>query len=61
MDVYMKINSRNNPQQAKKVARLKYAERQIEKWIKWSINNRGFIKYKELVEIHDKYNIKCYD
>jgi hypothetical protein len=57
----MRQNYRNNPQQAKKVARLKYAERQIEKWIKWSINNRGFIKYKELVEIHDKYNIKCYD
>ncbi len=57
----MRQNSRVNPEQAKKIARLKYAERQIEKWIKWSINNRGFIKYKELVELHDKYNIKCYD
>ena len=57
----MRQNSRINPEQAKKIARLKYAERQIEKWIKWSINNRGFIKYKEIVEIHDKYNIKCYD
>ena len=25
------------------------------------LNNRGYIKYKELVEIHDQYNIKCYD
>ena len=57
----MRQNNRINPEQAKKIARLKYAERQIEKWIKWSINNRGFIKYRELVEIHDKYNIKCYD
>jgi hypothetical protein len=60
MDVYMKINSRDNITKEKKVARLKYAERQIEKWIKWSIENRGLLKYKELVEIHDKYNIKCY-
>ena len=60
MDVYMKINSRDNITKEKKVARLKYAERQIEKWIKWSIKNRGLLKYKELVEIHDKYNIKCY-
>ena len=56
----MRQNRGNYPEQAKKIARLKYAERQIEKWIKWSITNRGFIKYKELVEIHDKYNIKCY-
>jgi hypothetical protein len=56
----MRQNRRNNPEQAKKIARLRYAERQIEKWIKWSINNRGYVKYKEVVEIHDKYNIKCY-
>jgi len=56
----MRQNNRINPEQAKKIARIKYAERQIEKWIKWSIENRGYIKYKELVEIHDKYNINCY-
>lgn len=56
----MRQNNRNNPEQAKKIARVRYAERQVEKWIKWSIQNRGYIKYKELVEVHDKYNIKCY-
>jgi len=56
----MRQSSRVNPEQAKKIARIKYAERQIEKWIKWSITNRGFVKYKELVEIHEQYNIKCY-
>ena len=56
----MRQNNRINPEQAKKIARIKYAERQIEKWIKWSIENRGYIKYKEFVEIHDKYNINCY-
>jgi len=56
----MRQNSRHDPAKAKQVARQKYVERQIDKWIKWSINNRGRLKFKELVEIHDKYNIKCY-
>jgi len=56
----MRQNSRAHPEQAKKIARLKYSERQIEKWIKWSISNRGYIKYNELVEIQKKYNIICY-
>jgi hypothetical protein len=56
----MRQGSRNNITKEKKIARLKYAERQIEKWIKWTITNRGVLKYKELVEIHDKYNIKCH-
>ena len=56
----MRQGYRDNQEQAKKIARLKYAERQIEKWIKWSINNRGLLKYNELVEIQEKYNINCY-
>lgn len=56
----MRQSDRNNPEQEKVIARKRYAERQIEKWIKWSINTMGYVKYKEIVEIHDKYNIKCY-
>ena len=56
----MRQNSTVNPKQAKVIARRKYAERQIDKWIKWSIENRGKVKYKELVGMHDKFNIKCY-
>lgn len=56
----MRQGYRDNQEQAKKIARLKYAERQIEKWIKWSISNRGLLKYNELVEIQKKYNINCY-
>jgi hypothetical protein len=37
-----------------------YAERQIDKWWKWSWEARGKIKYKELVEQQDKYDIKVY-
>ena len=56
----MRQGNRNNQEQSKKIARLKYSERQIEKWIKWSINSRGYIKYNELVEIQEKYNVICY-
>ena len=56
----MRRNSRNNPKQTKRLARQKYAERQIDKWWKWSWEMRGKIKYKELIEIQDKYEIKVY-
>jgi hypothetical protein len=44
----------------KRIARIKYANRQIDKFIKWSIKNRGCLKYKELVEIQNQYGIKVY-
>ena len=56
----MRRSNRNNQGDSKALARKKYAERQINKWIKWSIESRGYIKYKELVELHNEYNIKCY-
>lgn len=56
----MRPNSRVDPREAKKIARNKYAERHINKFIKWSIETRGKLLYKELEELHNKYNIKCY-
>jgi len=56
----MRRDSKSNPIEAKRIARQKYAERQIDKFVKWSWDVRGKIKYKELVEIMDKYNIKVY-
>lgn len=56
----MRRDSKVNPQQAKRLARQKYAERQIDKFVKWSWDVRGKVKYKELVEIMDKHNIKVY-
>ena len=41
-------------------ARVKYKERKIDTYIKWSINQRGFLKWKDLEKIHKQYNIKCY-
>lgn len=56
----MRQNSRVNPGETKRIARQKYGERQIEKWYKWSWDRRGRVKYKELVEYQDKYNIKVH-
>lgn len=56
----MRQNYRIDSQQSKKIARIKYAERQIEKYIKWSLEARGKLMYNELVEVQEKYNIQCY-
>jgi hypothetical protein len=56
----MRQDNRSDPANQKKLARQKYVERQIDKWVRWSMATSGRIKFKELVEIQDKYNIKCY-
>ena len=57
----MRRNSKANTQREKEIARRKYAERQIDKWVKWRIQAKGFILYKDLVEMQNNFNIKCYD
>ena len=56
----MRRDSKVNPFEAKRIARQRYAERQIDKFVKWSWDVRGKIKYKELVEQQNKYKIKIY-
>ena len=56
----MRRNNKVNPKLSKAVARQKYAERQVDKFIKWSLEVRGKLVYKELVEQQEKYGIKCY-
>lgn len=56
----MRQNDRADSRKAKKIARQKYGERQIDKWVKWSWENRGKITYKEIVLRQEKHNIKCY-
>ena len=51
----MRRNNKANSQQAKVLARRKYAERQLEKFIRWSIESKGHLKYKELIEYERKY------
>ena len=56
----MRQSNSVNSGQEKSLARARYASRQIDKFIKWSVNQRGYLKYKELVEIQDRYNIKVH-
>ena len=54
----MRRNSKVNIEREKELARRKYAERQIDKWWKWSWEVIGFVKFKDLVKIQERYNIK---
>ena len=56
----MRQNGRVDPREAKKIARARYAERQVDKFIKWSLETRGKLLYKELVEMQNKNNMKYY-
>ena len=56
----MRQNNRIDQRKAKKIARIKYASRQVDKFIKWSIETRGRLLYRELVEMQEAYDIKCY-
>jgi|TARA_R110000782_G_scaffold38012_1_gene89587 hypothetical protein len=51
----MRQNGRADSWKSKEIARRKYAERQLEKFIKWSIESKGYLKYKELIEYQEKY------
>ena len=56
----MPRNSKDNPFEEKRLAEQKYAERQIDKFVKWSWDVRGKVKYKELVNLMEHYNIQVY-
>ena len=51
----MRRNRELNTWEKEDLARKKYAERQLEKFIKWSIESKGHLKYKELIEYERKY------
>ncbi len=46
----MRSSDRLNIEQQKELARSTYAERRLDKWIKWRWENFGHIPFKELVE-----------
>ena len=56
----MRRNGTVNPREAKRIAKQKYAERQIDKFVKWSWEIKGKVKYKDIKELQTKYDIQCY-
>ncbi len=51
----MRRNRELDSFEKKDLARRKYAERQLQKFIDWSIEQKGYLKYKELIEYERKY------
>jgi hypothetical protein len=49
--------SENNSREEKRLARKKYAERQFDKWIKWSFEIKGRIKYKDILKKQEELNL----
>ena len=51
----MRQNDKANTWKSKELARRKYYERQINKFINWSIEQKGYLKYRGLIEYQEKY------
>ena len=51
---------KKNTQDSKYIARTKYKERKINTYIKWTTEKRGYLLWRNLIKLHDKYNIKVY-
>ena len=54
----MRRNRELNSFEKKDLARRKYTERQLQKFIDWSIASKGYLKYKELIEYERKYSAR---
>ena len=55
----MRRDSKVNPFEAKRIARQKYAARQIDKFVKWSWEAKGKVRSIDIEQLHKRYNIIC--
>ena len=44
-----------NPWERKELARRMYARRKLQQFINWSIESKGYLKYKDLIKYSNKY------
>ena len=44
-----------NPWEKKELARRMYARRKLQQFIDWSIESKGYLKYKDLIKYSKKY------
>ncbi len=54
----MRRDRKLNSWEQKDLARRKYAERKLQQFINWSIESKGYLKYKDLINYSIKYNAK---
>jgi hypothetical protein len=53
----MPRDSEINPAESRRLAWKNYSERQFDKWVKWSFNVNGKVKYKDILKMREKYKI----
>ena len=53
----MRPDSEANTSEEKRLARKRYAERQFDKWIRWSFEIKGRIKYKDILNKQEELNL----
>jgi len=51
----MRRNRELNSWEKKDLARRMYAKRKLQQFIDWSIESKGYLKYKDLIKYSKKY------
>jgi len=51
----MRRDRKLNPWEQKDLARRMYARRKLQQFIDWSIESKGYLKYKDLIKYSKKY------
>ena len=51
----MRRNRELNSWEKKDLARRMYARRKLQQFIDWSIESKGYLKYKDLIKYSEKY------
>ena len=54
----MRRNRELNSWERKDLARRMYSERKLQQFINWSIESKGYLKYKELIAYERKYTVR---
>jgi hypothetical protein len=53
----MRRNREPNSFEQKDLARRKYAERKLQKYIDWSMESKGYLKFKDLMKYSEEYGV----
>ncbi len=54
----MRRDRKLNSWEQKDLARRMYAKRKLQQFIDWSIESKGYLKYRELIEYERKYSTR---
>ena len=52
----MRLDDSSDIRKQKQIARKRYKERKIDSFVKWSMNTKGYIRYKDLDKLIDYYD-----